>query len=312
MELRHLKYFVAVAEEQHYNRAAARLHVSQPAVSRQIKDLEDELDVILVFRNGHKIVGLTSAGKHLLAHARDILRRVKKTSEGMGHFKRSGDGKLAIGISFFEPTLVGITMSAVLSFEEKHPNVELEFLELTPQDQFESLRSRRIDVGFFGPVWEKLKAEFETVPVLKYFVDVILPKSHPLAAHKNIKLGDLSGESLVFPAKKTYPGSFEALFKLCQKVGFTPSIRHQANSFAAILSLIEAGKGISLLPEEFSCLPHPNTLFIKLADPALELSSTAVYRKSSKSQITTDLINTVIEYSSRYRKKHVADTKSPS
>jgi len=302
MELRQLKYFVAIAEEMHFNRAAARLHISQPAISRAVKDLEGELGVALLARNGHKSAGITPAGKHFLVCARSILRQTVKTSEKMKHFKQSGDEKLTIGVSFFESFLSGTTMSAILSFEAKHPDIELEILELPPLDIVEALRSRRIDVGFLGPAWEKLKMEFKTIPILKYFMAIAMPCTHPLAAHKNLKLSDFSGENFIVPSKKIYPGPYEALFQFCQKAGFTPSIRHQSDSFSAMLALIGAGKGISLIPEKFIQWPHSNTVcFVKLSNPPLVLHTTAAYRKAS-CQIITNLVNAVSEHSLRITK----------
>lgn len=287
MELRHLKYFLTVAEERHFNRAAARLRISQPAISRQIKDLEHELGVELLTRDGHQ-VGLTPAGETFLAHARDLIKRASRACEDMRPFRRSSGERLSIG--FITPVMTSTLMPALPHFKKQHPDVEIEFLELSPQAQIESLRARRIDLGFIGSTCEKLQTEFEVSVVKKIALAAVLPGNHPLASRKRIMLAELSSDVFVGFSENTQPGRFDTMCHICQKAGFTPSIRYHADSLAAALALIGIDKGVSLMPEEISRLPHPNVVFIKLRGPVPRLLSMAAYRKSDENRMIADLI----------------------
>lgn len=287
MELRHLKYFVTVAEERHFSRAAARLRVSQPAISRQIKDLEEELGVVLLTRDDHK-VGITPAGEAFLAHARDLLKRAAKSVEEMKVFQNPGGEKLSVG--FTAPSVASTLVPAIPQFEAKHPRVELELLELSPQTQIECLRSRRIDLGFIGSACEALRSEFQLSVIQEIPLAAVVPSTHRLASLKKIRLGQLSDESFIGFSEKTLPGRLDALCRFCQVAGFTPAIRHQAESLAAALALIGIGKGVSLMPEEASQLPHPGAVFLPLHQPTPMLSSTAAHRKEDVRQSVADLI----------------------
>jgi DNA-binding transcriptional LysR family regulator len=287
MELRHLRYFATVAEERHFHRAAARLRISQPAISRQIKALEDELGVVLLTRAGAK-VGLTPAGESFLAHARDLLKRAANAAEDMKLFRKPAGDKLSVG--FTAPTMASTLMPALPRFTAKHPNLDLEFLEVSPQAQIELLRSRRIDMGFIGCACETSHADFEVAVIQKIPLVAVLPDTHPLVAHKSIGLGDLSNDSYVGFSESTQPGWLQALYQVCQAAGFTPAIRYQAESPAAALALVGLGKGVSLMPQEFHHLPHSNAVFVPLRQPAPMFSSSVAFRKEDERQTVTDLI----------------------
>jgi LysR family transcriptional regulator, benzoate and cis,cis-muconate-responsive activator of ben and cat genes len=287
MELRHLRYFATVAEEKTFSRASARLRISQPAVSRQIKDLEEELGVSLFVRNGQS-VSLTPAGEAFLAHARDVLRRATKAAEEMKTFQKKTTEKLSIG--YIAPVLAGTLTPALRCFEQKHPKVELDLVELTPQDQVEALRSGRIDVAFIGNACPALQSEFDLAVLQKILLQAVLPDNHHLALRKELKLTELADEPFVGFSERTLPGRNDTICTACQEAGFTPAIRYQAESLSAALALIAAGKGVTLMPEEVSRMPHTQTVFIRLQGLAPHVTSVAASSKGNDRSVINDLI----------------------
>jgi len=311
MELRYLKYFVTVVEERSFRQAAARLRMAQPTISHQVKILEDELGVPLLIREGNKVSGLSPAGKDVFVRAKNLLKQAEKISDEIKRHHHPNTKRLSVGVGFAETMMSGMLMPAILNFKTKHPDIELEVLELDQLDQVEALRSRRIDLGFIGTGWEKLRTEFETIPLRKFPVAVVLPITHPLASRNSIKLSELSSEGFIVPSKKVFPGPFEEAHHLCQKAGFTPFISHQVDSLVSTLALVGMGKGVCLLPKEFGQVPHPNAVFKQVSTPALELNSVVAYCKSDQRQIIVDLINAVKKHFSRSRKHHSPILKGP-
>jgi len=301
MELRHLKYFVAVAEERHFSKASARLHVSQPAVSRQIRDLEDELGVPLLIRDKFKAVKLTPAGENFLAIARDILKQAAESLKQMKLFCRPGNKKLSIGLA--EAIMLGTYIPAILHFNKTHPDIELEMVELTPQAQIESLRSRHIDIGFFGFACEEIEKEkdIQSTLIRSFNMAVALHDTHPLAKRPSIKLSEVATENFIGFSEKTYPGRLSALYRFCKKAGFTPSVPYLADSLSAILALIGTGKGVCPVAEEFSQLSYPNVVFVPISHPSPKGNAIVIYRKSEENPMVTDLITTAIKHFSSRR-----------
>ncbi len=276
MELRHLRYFVTVAEEKNFSRASARLRISQPAVSRQIKDLEDELGVKLLVRNGHS-VSLTDAGETFLAHAYDLLKRSAAAAGEMKRFQKQPAEKLMIG--YIAPVLAGTLTAALRCMEHEAPEVELELLELSPGAQIEALRAQRLDIAFIGNACPEVEQEFTVHPLGKINLQAVLPDNHVLALRKQIKLSELADENFIGFSERTFPGRNDVICAACQKAGFTPRFRQQVDGLSALLALIAAGKGVSLAPEEVQRLPHPQTAFIPLRPPAPFVISVAAHRK---------------------------------
>jgi DNA-binding transcriptional LysR family regulator len=276
MELRHLRYFVTVAEEENFSRASARLRISQPAVSRQIKDLEDELGVRLLIREGHT-VSLTDAGEAFLAHARDLLKRSTAAAGEMKRFQKQPLEKLTIG--YLAPVLAGTLTAALRCMEREAPEVELDLRELSPGDQIEALRAERLDVGFIGNACPEVEKEFTVHPLGKIHLQAVLPDNHVLALRKQMKLSELAEENFIGFSERAFPGRNEVICAACQKAGFTPRFRQQVEGLSALLALIAAGKGVSLAPEEVQRLPHPETVFIPLRPPVPYVISVAAHRK---------------------------------
>ena len=243
MELRHLRYFVAVAEELHFGHAATRLHISQPPLSHQIQDLERELGVALFLRS-RRSVTLTEAGRLFLEEARHVLGDAQHAMDTAKKAARGEIGRLSVG---FGPTPENGLLNAVLSlFLARHPDVQLELHNLYTQEQVEGLAHRSIDVGFpLLPISNRALA-VERIGVEP--VRVVLPERHPLASQTRIALSDLRAESFVFVAREVGPGFYDLLQSSCGAAGFTPTVTHEARHVMTVLGFVAAGLGITLLP----------------------------------------------------------------
>lgn len=287
MELRHLRYFVTVADEENISRASARLRISQPAVSRQIKDLEDELGTALFVR-GKAGMQLTPAGSAFLAHARDLLRRANSAVEQLQQFRVPAKQQLVIGV--ITPVLTGTLTPALRRFHQRHPKVEVRIIEKSPGEQVKALRAGKLDAALVGQACEALRSEFEIVPLRRLPLAVVLPDDHLLALRKRIRLAELADEPFVGLDDEEYPVRTETVCRACQAAGFTPQFRHHADSVAALLAQVAAGKGVALIPAEAGLMPHPQTRFIPLAKPAPEVVSSALLRHGHNTSALADLL----------------------
>jgi len=243
VELRHLRYFAAVAEERHFGRAAEVLGIAQPPLSKQLQDLEGELGYAL-FDRSRRPVELTAAGQTLLTHARALLESlevaVRETRRaGAGH-----SGRLTIG---YPQSLAYSGLTAILrAFRERSPEVAIEVRELAPADQVEALKRGDLDVGFVRAPLQEPQLASENVRNEKLVL--ALPADHRLAIRERISLGAVAGEPFVFFPRARGPGFFDLLMSFCRDSGFTPHIVQQAPQID-VLALVAAGFGLSILPE---------------------------------------------------------------
>ena len=242
MELRHLKYFVAVAEERHFGRAAARLKIAQPPLSRQIQALEKELGLLL-FERTRRQVDLTPAGETFLTHARRIFESVDLA---VHEAQRAGKGESGRLVVAYPSTFASSGMpELVRAFRARYPLVELVLHELPPQQQLDEIKENRVDVGFVrGPVEDPT---FETELVRREAFLAALPSGHPLSGRKVIPLSLLAREPFVLFPRHRGPGYFDYILRLCNSAGFTPRIVQEAPQMD-IVSLVAANLGVSLVP----------------------------------------------------------------
>ena len=243
MELRHLRYFQAVAEELHVGRAAQRLHMAQPPLSRQIQALEAELGLTL-FERTRRGVTLTAAGAAYLERVRDVFAAVDRAAAAARRAAVGELGRLAIG---YVSSLAYVGLAELLrAFREAWPHVEVIVREGPPQEQLDALIEGRLDVGFVrGPVVEGgLVAEIARREPLV----VALPPRHPLARRARVELGDLAGEPMLTFARARSPGFFDHVMGLCRAAGFTPKIVQEA-PLIDLVSLVSAGFGVALVPQ---------------------------------------------------------------
>jgi len=244
MELRHLRYFVAVAEELNFTHAAARLRVAQPALSSQIKDLEHELQTAL-FERGRRGVQLTRAGKTFYTRARTILAQAAEAANEARTSAGVITGTLTLG--FPSGMHLNYLTPAIEAFRKAHPKVEFEYFHGLPAQQLKALREGRIDVGFIT-----LPAPLEGLGcrvVWRVPLKVVLPRKHPLARKLSFELADLRAEDFVFCTRESRPEFYDEFFRHCANAGFHPRVVKEVGGYPTnMLGLISVGVGLSVLP----------------------------------------------------------------
>jgi DNA-binding transcriptional LysR family regulator len=244
MELRHLRYFVAVAEALNFTHAAARLRVAQPALSSQIKDLEDELQTRL-FERGRAGVQLTRAGKTFYPRARNILAQAAEAA----HEARTASGLITGSLTLGFPSGLHLNYlaPAVRSFRKAHPKVELDYFHGLPPQQLKALREARLDLAFVTPP-ARLEG-FEHQIIWRVPFKVVLPLGHRLAKGKAFALTDLRGEDFVFCTRESRPEFYDEFFRQCANAGFRPRVVKEIGGYPTnMLGLVSVGVGISVLP----------------------------------------------------------------
>jgi len=239
MELRHLRFFVSVAEELHFSRAAERLHTSQPHVTRQIRDLEREVGVPLLVRN-RRHVELTEAGRAFLEEARQAIAQAERSVQVAQQAARGERGRLSIGFANSE-----LIPDILRAFRQRYPEIKLELQELTTAEQVRALRDGRLHAGILVPGVQDEALVVETIreePLV-----VVLPENHPLLAERSVPLPALAAESFIFCPYRLNEHVYERILGLCQRAGFTPKVLEEASPKQTILGLVAAGFGVSLV-----------------------------------------------------------------
>ena len=287
MELRHLRYFAMAASERNISRASERLNVSQPAVSRQLKDLEEELGAPLFVRERNGLV-LTSAGETALVHAKEILRRTNGLEEAMRAHRGGADRVIRIG--FIPTALTGFLADALRQFHLSRTDVTVELRELMPRPQEQALREGEIDLALLGAPCPVLRKEFQLKSIKKTPIAAVVPDHHSLAKRKSIDLSELSQERFVSLDQKFFPGRPELMAELGRRAGFDPEIRFYAEGFSELLGLVAGGAGVAVLPADVAHLPHPRVVFLPLRRPKLSLVSSAAWLKSREDEALLQLI----------------------
>jgi DNA-binding transcriptional LysR family regulator len=280
MELRHLRYFTAVAQYLNYSEASRRLHVAQPAISQTILDLENELGVKLLLRT-KRSVQLTAAGTTFLREAREILRR---STEAQRLAQRAARGEIgSLDIGFLGTASAPILPALVQTFRRKFPDVELRLHELNPDQQLTAFDQGRIDLGFSRALPRDRRAEFGEELVYTDQLVIALPSGHRLARQKIIPLKSLASEPFVQFHGQGAPGLFDEVIGCCRRAGFSPRIVNESNFMATVITLVESGLGVSLIP---SCcvrtLNRPHVIIRPITPKSGRIPLCAAWFKSSQ------------------------------
>lgn len=278
LELRHMRYFVAVAEELHFGRAALRLHIVQPALSMQVARLEEELGVRLLERTKRQ-VRLNEAGKVFLVEARAILEAAEWAKEAARRAARGQIGRLSIG--FVGPAAYSILPDVLRVYRERYPDVELALNEINSTEQVAALREGRIHVGFVRTPVNDEEIALETV--FREPVMVVIPELHPLAKRGKLPLEALAGEPFVMVPRAREPGAHDHYVGLCRQAGFSPRVVQEAHQIHTIVGLVSAGIGVALVPSSVRHLQRPGAVyrFCEGAYPDMEMVAARLKNSSS-------------------------------
>jgi DNA-binding transcriptional LysR family regulator len=289
MELRHLRYFVMAAEERNISRASARLNISQPAVSRQIKDLEEEFGVQLFERlqNG---LELTAAGYAALAHAREVLRQSGAMEEAMAPFRKP-ESRMSMTIGYIPTALPGFLANGLRRFTREYGHVRIQIYEMAPREQEMALRDNRIDLALLGTPCPQLKQHYRVRVIREVPLAVVLPVDHALAKRRKLDLAELANEPFVTLHEKQFPGRPAMMMDLFDQAGIAPAIVEKANGLSELLGLVGAGTGVAVAPADLDQLPHTGVRFVALKHPTLTLVSSAVWKAERETPELLSLVD---------------------
>lgn len=261
MELRYLRYFMAVAEELHFRKAAERLHIAQPALSMQIKDLEEMLGGLL-FERTNRSVKLTSAGEIFYREAKEALKQVERAVKATQYALKGELGCVKIAYSG-NAVFSGLLGDIIHNFREEHPEVEFELTEANPVKQMQDLTKRDIHVGFLTTLSLNVPQELEGLLLASWPLVLAMPPNHKLAGCKKITVDMLKAEPFVVYAGAEEWGSASMIDYLC---GFEPNVAYQAENVMLMLALVSAGLGLALLPDSLKGrFPNIKTVFKPVA-----------------------------------------------
>src|SRR5699024_8738524 len=249
MDIRHMKYFIAVAEELSFSKAAKKLNMSQPPLSKQIKDLEDVLNQKL-FKRDNKKVELTEAGANLLFQSYKIVKDVEEIERYFNNLSDNNSAKLSIG---FSETVLKDMVSVVKLYNKQYDDIDISIHKLSSPEQIISLENEFIDVGFIcNPV---VNAKYETLEINSHTYDLAVPHDHFITSRNSpVSLNELKDDNFIITPRSVSPAYYDAAFSVFHTNNFFPKNTITAYNTSAIIALIKAGLGISLLPSSIKAL----------------------------------------------------------
>jgi DNA-binding transcriptional LysR family regulator len=278
LELRHLWYFLAVAEELSFSRAAQRVGIAQPPLSQQIQKLERLLGCRLFDRGGRR-VRVTQAGALLVTEARRILADAERTTERLRSVGKGDVGSVVVG--FTGSTIFSPLPAAVRQFRERFPGLVVRLREVIPPEHVELLRAGTLDVA----VVREPDAEegITAMPVLSERFLAAVPADHALAGRRAVRVGALRDEPFVLFPRESAPGLYRQVLELCRAAGFDPRVVQEAEAWHTIISLVEAGIGISLIPASFEGRRTGALAYLALTGRAVTTTTMACARATGRS-----------------------------
>jgi DNA-binding transcriptional LysR family regulator len=297
MELRHLRYFVAVADALSFTKGAQKLHLAQPSLTRQIRDLEEELGVRLLDRTKQRI-SLTREGASFLVDAKRVLDLSEEIVESVRGASRHESPPLNIGyVANLFYDLLPVTLA---SFQRSFPNVPINLFDMSCGDQFRALEEGKLDLGFVGlrePIEER-GLHFQSIAA--YETVAAIPAKNPLAKKSVIRLRELKPMFFIGISEQSYPGYRRWLTQTCRKVGFSPKVLQDAEIERTVLQAVAAGLGVALLPEQVKKLPHESVVFREL-QPAVKTESCIAWAANNRSVALKAYVNIVSDRGIRMR-----------
>lgn len=264
MKFRRLEYFVAVAEELNFSKAAVRLHMSQPPLSQQIQQLERELGQVLFDRNSRKVT-LTAAGEVLLVEARYLLYRYEKSLDVV---RQSSNGyQTTVTLGCITSSLAGFLPRLMPLIREHLPEVLVHVLELQTGEQFAALNQQMIDIGILRT--QSPPDNYQLYPLGIEPLFVALPADHPLASMPRVRLKDLATSTFSLYSRHVAPEAFDTIINACSRAGFMPRITSESHSGHATVALVAAGLGVSIVPESTTNVSLKNLVYRPLDPPVM-------------------------------------------
>jgi DNA-binding transcriptional LysR family regulator len=295
IELRHLRYFIAVAEELHFGRAAERLHMAQPPLSQQIRQLEAELGFQL-FHRTKRSVQLTEAGQVFLTESRGLLKQLDQAVETARRVNRGEQGQLVIG--FVSSAAYNVLPPMLRAFRSQFPDVRLELHEMATNEQLNWLTEGKIDLGFLRPPIEE--KTLSCITIVREPMVVALPENHALSEQSEIPLVSLAPEPFILFPRPLSPRAYDQIISLCQQAGFSPNVVQEAMQMQTIVSLVAGGLGIAIVPISLQNMQRTGVVYKPLAELAPCAEVAVAWRTDDASQTLQrflDVVQQIAEHS---------------
>ncbi len=293
MELRHLRYFQAVAEELSFSKAARRLHIAQPALSRAVKELEEKIGAVLMLRN-RRAVSLTEAGAMLLHEIGILFQRVDDAVKKVQRIANGEEGELRVG--YIGPPTQAFLGRLLAEFRRRYPRVSVILEERTPERVWEMVARGRLEIGLTRPVLAQHAHGLQTTVLRREPFHVVLPAGHPLAKKRTVPWRALAAEPLVILARREGVGLHDAILAACQRAKFTPRLVHTPSVIHTVLSYVESGAGIGIIPDSIAMLGAGGPLVFRPLVPTQAIELVMVSSGTSASPATTAFRALVAEW----------------
>ncbi len=288
MELRHLRYFVAVAEELNFTRAAARLHIGQPPLSQQIQALEAELGLLL-FERTRRHVALTEAGRLFLERAYRILGSTEQAVVDARRAARGEVGRLRIGFTASLP-FTSLLPNLVRRHRRLRPDVTLTLREMFTSDQYTALENDELDIGFVRYTGLPPPPGIDLHEIHHDPLRLVIHTSHPLAGRPTLSIADLRDEGFICYPQGVGTGLAALLQQLCLAAGFAPRIVQEAREATTQIGLVAAGLGVALLPAPLECVRIEGVRYVPVSDPGAYLSLGVARRRGATPPIVAEFL----------------------
>ncbi|MFC9225287.1 LysR substrate-binding domain-containing protein [Streptomyces hygroscopicus] len=290
MELRQVRSFLALAEECHFGRAAARLHIAQPALSQQIKQLERELGTTLFHRSTRQ-VELTEAGRHLTGYARALMAEAERARAHMAELATGRAGRVSVG--FIGTATYDVLPHVARTVRARLPNIALDLRgELLTPDLVDGLRTGAYDLAVFRSGITGTEG-LHLTPLRSERLVAVLPAGHPLASGRHVALGDLAGEPFVIHPAQPRSAMYDRVLSACDRAGFRPSSLVEVGETATLVVFVAAGHGVALVPQSVQSLRLDGVTYMPLAEA--ESVDLVLARRERRNSPATEQVASVIE-----------------
>ncbi len=293
LELRHFNYFMAVAEELHYRKAAEKLYISQPGLSRQIKQMEEILNAQLFIRNKKK-VSLTPAGEYLRGELEFILNHLELTKKQLKLINEGSSGELRIG--FLGSAMQNVVPELLVKLRDKFPEIKTSLDELSNHAQVDAIAKDRLDVGFVR--LSRVPRGLHITPVFEDTFSLVLPKDHPVSQSSFRAMKQFAKESFILFSQDYSPLYYDKVISICEDAGFTPKVSHRSVHAQTIFKLVENHLGIAIVPTALQYGFQMDVKFIELKKIKQRATLSVIWKKDNRNPVLTHCMDLLLDSTS--------------
>jgi len=288
MQVHQLRYFIAVAEELHFGKAAEKLNMSQPPLSQQIKKLENELNVTL-FNRTKRSVTLTNVGKLFLKDAYDILKRIEVSSDRVIKYAHGEIGEINLGYASY--CIFDVLPMILKDFYKKYPEVKVNLRHLTTAQQLDAFNHSQIDIGLLCPPVDDAKLTLE--PIYQQPFVAVIPSDSELAkesSNNSIDISQLKSYPFIMTPRDVGSGYYDAIINICFEAHFSPQVILEVNDLHELISLVSTGLGVSIVPESLVQYQKSNVVFKKLNHDAFQVDTAIAFKEEAKTEVVNNFL----------------------